>query len=117
MYNINNHYWIVAGSTQNVFSSLKQQYVAVSDSDYQAWLASGNSPTHIAVASDLFDVVKQGVEVQLSQLDSLIPRGLEDMWTASHFDTTTLPAIQQTRLATKQNLRTQLAALKTLITA
>lgn len=46
--------------------------------------------------------------LQLAMLDSYIPRGLEDMWVATGFDTTTLPSQQQARLAQKQSLRSQL---------
>jgi len=48
---------------------------------------------------------------QLSALDSYIPRGLEDYWLQTNYNTTLLPQIQQTRLAQKQTLRTQLASL------
>lgn len=50
-------YWIVAGSTTQVYSSAAVAYVAVSNPTYQTWLASGNSPTKIAVEQDLFDVL------------------------------------------------------------
>jgi hypothetical protein len=45
---------------------------------------------------------------QLAALDSYIPRGLEDMWTATGFDTTKLPTTQQARLAQKIAFRGQL---------
>jgi len=45
---------------------------------------------------------------ELAALDIFIPRGLEDSWTASGFDTSTLPQIQQDRLARKVALRAQL---------
>jgi hypothetical protein len=51
------------------------------------------------------------IRAQLADLDTSIPRGLEDMWAASGFDTTKLPAATQGKLAQKGTLRTQLAAL------
>lgn len=51
------------------------------------------------------------VKAELEFLDSAIPRGLEDMWTATHFDTSTLPQITQQKLARKIALRAQLASL------
>lgn len=57
------------------------------------------------------DQQKAAIISQLAVLDSYIPRGLEDMWVATGFDTTKLPTIQQNRLAQKISLRAQLAAL------
>lgn len=45
---------------------------------------------------------------QLVPLDMYIPRGLEDMWVATGFDTTKLPKAQQDRLAQKKALRAQI---------
>lgn len=49
--------------------------------------------------------------VQLAALDSHIPRGLEDYWSTITFNTALLPAVTQTKLASKISLRAQLAAL------
>jgi hypothetical protein len=56
-YSPNNHYWIVAGSPTQVYSSAGVGYVPVSDATYQSWLASGNTPTKIATEADLWDVL------------------------------------------------------------
>lgn len=50
-------YWIVAGSTTEVFSSERQVYVAVSDSSYQSWIAQGYFPTRIASEQELLNVL------------------------------------------------------------
>jgi hypothetical protein len=42
---------------------------------------------------------------ELSALDLKIPRGLEDAWVATGFDTATLPAFSQVNLARKRQLR------------
>lgn len=54
-----NWYWIVAGSTSQVYSSLSGSYVTPSDSTYQSWLASGNTPTRIDTESNLGAVLSQ----------------------------------------------------------
>lgn len=56
-YNPANWYWTVAGSTTNVFSSAVGDYVPVADATYQAWLASGNTPTRIISEAELGDVL------------------------------------------------------------
>jgi hypothetical protein len=57
IYTPNNWYWIVAGSTTQVYSSAAVAYVPVANSTYVAWLAAGNVPTKIAVEQELFDVL------------------------------------------------------------
>ncbi len=52
-----NWYWIVAGSTTQVYSSAAGDYVAVSDPTYQAWLAAGHTPTNIDNEANLGDVL------------------------------------------------------------
>ena len=56
-YNPANWYWIVAGSTTQVFSSASGNYVTMADATYQAWLAGGNAPTRIASEAELGDVL------------------------------------------------------------
>ena len=51
----------------------------------------------------------------LADLDSYIPRGLEDTWAALNFDTTKLPAQQQARLTAKAEARTTIAATAYLV--
>jgi len=56
-YNPRNWYWIVAGSTTQVYSSASGDYVPVADATYQAWLAAGGVPTSIASEAELGDVL------------------------------------------------------------
>jgi hypothetical protein len=74
---------------------------------YAVWLAAGNMPEPIDA-----DAIKAAhnapILAQIAAIDVFVPRGLEDTWAAMGFDTTKLPAIQQSRLAQKQALRTQL---------
>ena len=51
-YNVQNWYWIVAGSTTQVYSSAAAAYVSVSDAIYLSWLAAGGVPTKIT-ANDM----------------------------------------------------------------
>lgn len=57
MYNPNNWYWIVGGSTTQVFSSFEGKYVPINDSLYQSWLNAGNIPTLISTDGELTDVL------------------------------------------------------------
>lgn len=50
-------YWIVAGSTSQVYSSAAVAYIPVTDATYQAWLTAGNFPTKIATAEELYEVL------------------------------------------------------------
>jgi hypothetical protein len=56
-YNPENWYWIVGGSTTQVYSSAAVAYVPVDNSTYQSWLAGGNHPTRVATEQELFDVL------------------------------------------------------------
>jgi hypothetical protein len=47
LYTPANWYWIVAGSTTQVYSSAKPGYVTLPDATYSAWLANGGLPTNI----------------------------------------------------------------------
>ena len=47
MYNRSKWYWIVGGSTTQVYSSASSTYVPLSDSGYVTWLEAGNFPTKI----------------------------------------------------------------------
>ena len=40
-YNPNNHYWVVAGSASEVYSSAVNDYVPIADATYVAWLDNG----------------------------------------------------------------------------
>lgn len=57
-YNPQDWYWIVAGSTTEVWSSKRVQYVAVNDATYTAWLAAGGVPTKISSALELIGVLQ-----------------------------------------------------------
>ncbi len=56
-YTPQNWYWIVGGSTTQVYSSAGVVYIPVADATYQVWLAAGGVPTKIAVEADLWDVL------------------------------------------------------------
>lgn len=51
------HYWIVGGSTTQVYSSKIGDYVPVDDATYQAWRAAGNTPSNIDTEANLGDVL------------------------------------------------------------
>ncbi len=56
--NYMNHYWIVAASTTQVWSSASMSYVPVTDSTYQAWLSiPAHGPSPIASDAELFQVL------------------------------------------------------------
>lgn len=48
-----NWYWIVGGSSTQVYSSAAGDYAATTDSTYQAWLGQGNKPTNIDTETNL----------------------------------------------------------------
>ena len=83
------------------------------NADYQqyvAWVNAGNSP----IAPPTVNPNQSQINIilaELSSLDQYLPRSVEDLITALNVDVSTLPTIQQTRLAQKQTLRTQLAGL------
>ena len=52
-YSPSNWYWIVGGSTTQVYSSAAAAYVPITDATYETWLAAGNSPTKIDNETDL----------------------------------------------------------------
>jgi len=56
-YNPANWYWVVGGSTTQVFSSTSGDYVPVSNAAYVAWLADGTMPTQIGSEAELGDVL------------------------------------------------------------
>lgn len=73
-YNPADWYWIVAGSTTQVWSSARVQYVGVDDSTYQAWRVAGGVPTKIDSQDSLITVLRQqypaGVPPSSVTLDS-----------------------------------------------
>lgn len=62
-YNSKNHYWIAAGSTTQVYSSAKHDFVGLTDDDYLAWLALGGEPTSIS-GTDMVRLTIQLLEDQ-----------------------------------------------------
>jgi len=58
-FKIRNHYWIVAESATQVFSSKAKAYVPVSNATYLAWLAKGYRPTKIATEAELLAVLAE----------------------------------------------------------
>lgn len=56
-YNPKNHYWIVGGSTTQVFSSALGAYVLITDPNYTAFLAQGRNPTGIPSEAELWEVL------------------------------------------------------------
>lgn len=58
-FNPANWYWIVSGSTTQVYSSARNIYVGLTDPAYTAWLAAGNSPSSIAQEADIWYYVGQ----------------------------------------------------------
>jgi hypothetical protein len=58
MINISNHYWIVGGSTTEVYSSATNTMVPVADVDYAAWVAAGNTAPAVSDNDDLATVLR-----------------------------------------------------------
>lgn len=52
-------YWIVDGSTIDVYSSRRAEYVPVDDMEYTAWMSEGRVSTRIALHVDLVDVLRK----------------------------------------------------------
>ncbi len=72
-YNPQNWYWVVAGSTTQVYSSARTEYVSVSDATYEAWLAAGNQPTKIDTDANLQAVIYQSGVLGLSVTSTSTP--------------------------------------------
>lgn len=58
-FNPANWYWIVNGSTTQVYSSAAGDYVAANNTTYQAWVAAGGAATRIASEAELGEVLAQ----------------------------------------------------------
>jgi hypothetical protein len=52
-----NWYWVVGGSTTQVYSSAAGNYVPVDNAAYVAWLAAGNTPRPIDTEAKLGEVL------------------------------------------------------------
>lgn len=56
-YTPGNWYWIVAGSTSQVWASARISYVPITDSAYVTWLSDGNLPSRINSPTELYAVL------------------------------------------------------------
>jgi hypothetical protein len=56
-YNPANWYWIVNGSTTQVYSSASNTYVPATDATYESWLVQGSKPSRIVSEVELWGVV------------------------------------------------------------
>jgi hypothetical protein len=55
MFNPQDWYWAIAGSTTEVYGSKRNIYVAVDDANYQAWRATwGEDAAQIATETDIW---------------------------------------------------------------
>lgn len=52
-------YWVVAGSSTQVYSSKRATYVVLSDSAYVTWLQTFGSPSHIATEAEMLAALAQ----------------------------------------------------------
>lgn len=52
-----NHYWIVGGAADRVYSSATNSYVAADDAGYTQWLSAFNRPTPILNEAELWEVL------------------------------------------------------------
>lgn len=60
MFNINNHYWKIAESLTEVYSSKVSGYVPVNNADYVTWeTLPDNYTTPIATEQELYDVLNK----------------------------------------------------------
>src|SRR5665811_1297961 len=54
-------YWVIAGSTTQIFSSASLTFVKPDDITYNAWQETGGVPTQIKTAASLSDVLSSQV--------------------------------------------------------
>lgn len=69
-YNPKNWYWVVGGDGASVYSSAAGEFVPTSDATFVAWKEDGTTPTSIASADDLAEVLS-AVSVRPSNADIL----------------------------------------------
>jgi hypothetical protein len=101
-YTPSNWYWIVAGSTAQVYSSAGATYVPTADTTYQAWIAAGNIASRISSEQDLWEV-----------LATQYPAGLPANATgtaAFQLDATTKELLDRLLIATPSQIDTWLDA-------
>lgn len=72
-----NHYWIVSGSTTQVWSSATRSYVPIDDPAYLAWLNPDErrAPTRIKSEAELWEVLA----LQAPSIAQSIPAALDIM--------------------------------------
>lgn len=58
-YNVKDWYWIVGGSTTQVFSTFAKAYVPVSNARFVAWVTDRHRPTKIPTEAELFAVLAE----------------------------------------------------------
>lgn len=56
-YNPASWYWVVNGSTSQVYSSAAGDYVPIANTAYVAWLSAGNIPSRIGSEAELGEVL------------------------------------------------------------
>lgn len=74
-YEPTNWYWIVNGSTTQVYSSAAGDYVPVANATYVAWLEAGGVATRIANEAELGEVLAQ---YQLRPIPANVLYGYQD---------------------------------------
>lgn len=100
-YDPSDWYWIVAGSTTQVYSSAVGNYVSVDDATFLAWKADGTLPTNIASAAELGEVL---APYNIRPVES----GVLDAYQDTHAKTLTLQVVAKVLF----NIVNEIRALK-----
>jgi hypothetical protein len=82
-YNPQNWYWIVGESTTQVYSSVRKEYIPITDDNYVAWINGGNQPSNISNNDMILmqidwledSVTTRMIREQLSGATSVFPVG------------------------------------------
>lgn len=72
-YTPKNWYWIVGGSTTQVYSSAARAYVSIADSAYAAWVAAGGIPTKIDTDNNLRVVLFSAGVLSINLISTATP--------------------------------------------
>lgn len=72
-FRLSDHYWVVAESTDTVWSSKAKGYVPTTDEAYQAWLTLGLTPTPIDSEEELWTYLKATPKPDLAPPDTEPP--------------------------------------------